>query len=254
MSGSTRPTGTPANLGQALAPDVKPAAVGSRAPATIGLHSPMGYKPITPKTSPASQSSSSLGPSQYPSISVSEVEGQQSDISGQAPLTMDTPVSGFRSVSPVLGSNAKAGAASSVLDKNFNIKPRPFGFSPSQPSHVEAPVSLQQRTSPVPPPMGTTQQRVSPIPSSTVQTDTGPGYSGPKMFAPPIWSDRTGASLDPSDDNNASYRGTEAHGTDVTDSVCDPDPSNPSGTSLNLFHPIVSINLLRFFLFGWIYR
>ena len=254
VSGSARPTGTPGNLGQTLAPDVKPAAVGSRAPATIGLHSPMGYKPITPKTSPASQSSSSLGSNQYPSISVSGVEDQQSDVSSQAPLTMDTPVSGFRSVSPVFGSNAKTGAASSVLDKNFNIKPRPFGYSPSQPSHVEPPVSLQQRASPVPQPMGTTQQSVSPIPSSTVQTDTGPGYSGPKMFAPPIWSDRRGASLDPSDDNNSSYRGTEAHGTDAVDSVYNPDPSNPSGTSLNFFRPIVSINLLRFFLFGWTYR
>ena len=270
VSGSARPTGTPGNLGQKLASDVKPATVGSRAPATIGIHSPMGYKPITPKTSPASQPSSSVGPSQYQSLSVpGVVPGQQSEMISQAPPpAIDTPVSGFRSVSPALGSSAKAGPASSVLDKNFNIKPRPFGFSPSQPSHVEPPVPVQQRVSPVPPPMGATQQsvspipppvgatqqHVSPIPHSTGQTDTGPGYGGPKMFAPPIWSERTGASLGPSDDSNAPYMGTEAHGTDATDSAYNPDPSNPSGTSLNLFRPIVSINLLRFFLFGWIYR
>ncbi len=167
----------------------------SSSTATVGVHSPMGYKPVS-----------------VPSRTT-QTQSFESSSASASSNTLDKPGTiGFRSVSPVLGAEAKkapAGAAASVLDRNFNLKPRPFGFSPSQPSRVEPPVPT------------TSQSRAPPA-------DTGPGYGGPKMFTPPIWSERSGTT----EHSTPSYSGTEAHGADSSEPTSHPssypDPSEPS--------------------------
>ena len=191
---------------------------GPRSP-TSGVHAPMAFKPF-----PSSSASS-----MYPDASVS---GQSNGKLGPG----DQPAaSGFRSVSPAFGKDPnQAGASPSVLDRNFNIKPRPFGLSPTQPSHVEAPRG--KSLSPPPP-------TASGSPASA-QTGTGPGFSGSKSSRGDSTPDNSGAS----------YSGTEAHGTDsqgnghaVTKSLMsgltpgaraaqpDPNTSNPAGNTILVF-------------------
>ena len=256
VAGSTRPAGVtkqraqPAPVSNVARPAVagsrtqQPASTTSSRAPTFGVHSPMGYKPVTPKTSPGQPSGQG-----QPSSCMSEVQSRDDTFRTQGPqqpAALDAPpVTGFRSVSSVFGSEAKSTTVpSSVLDKNFNMKPRGFRSvappvpaqqSPSGTAAMSSSSSLRQRASPFPAP--------APVPllgtgSPATAPDTGPGYSGSMMFTSPIWSDRTSAQQESSMSQlphgelaQTSSGGTEAHGTDTTDFAYKPHPSNSTGTN-----------------------